>query len=85
MQSISVDQLVGKQLGDYQIERLLGQGKMSAVYLAQQRSQSRVVMVTTFTVPETLSNSAYERCIARIHSSRIIACQTSSSPYSANL
>ena len=65
MQSITVGQLLGKQLGDYQIERLLGQGKMSAVYLAQQRSQSRIVMVTTFTVPETLSNSAYERFIAR--------------------
>jgi len=33
--------------------------------VAQERSQSRMGMVTTFTVPETLSNSAYERFIAR--------------------
>jgi serine/threonine protein kinase len=65
MQSISVDQLVGKKLGDYQIERLLGQGKMSAVYMAQQRSQSRIVMITTFNIPESLSNSASERFTAR--------------------
>ncbi len=65
MQSNTQGQLVGKQLGDYQIERLLGQGKMSAVYLAQQRSQNRIAMATTFTIPETLSNSAYERFIAR--------------------
>jgi serine/threonine protein kinase len=65
MQSISVDQLVDKKLGDYQIERLLGRGKMSAVYMAKQHSQGRMVMVTTFTVPETLSNSAYERFTVR--------------------
>ena len=65
MQSISVDQLVGMKLGDYQIERLLGRGKMSAVYMAQQRSMGRIVMVTTFTIPETLSKSANERFTAR--------------------
>jgi serine/threonine protein kinase len=65
MQTISVDQLVGKTLGDYQVERLLGRGKMSAVYLARQRSQHRIVMITTFTVPESLSSAARERFAAR--------------------
>lgn len=65
MQSIAVDQLVGKQLGDYKIERLLGRGKMSAVYMAQQQSLGRMVMVTTFTIPETFSKSAYERFTSR--------------------
>ena len=65
MQSISVDQLIGMKLGDYRIERLLSRGKMSAVYLAKHQSQSRIVMVTTITIPETFSNSAYERFIAR--------------------
>jgi serine/threonine protein kinase len=65
MQSITVDQLVDHKLGDYQIERLLGRGKMSAVYMARQHSQDRIVMVTTFSVPEILSNSAYERFTAR--------------------
>lgn len=65
MQSIMADQLVGKQLGDYQVERLLGKGKMSTVYMARQCSQDRIVMVTTFTIPEGLSHSAYERFIGR--------------------
>src|SRR5215471_3011286 len=65
MQTISVDRLLGKDLGGYRIEQLLGQGKMSAVYLARQRSLGRMVMVTTFTIPETLSKSAYERFTVR--------------------
>jgi serine/threonine protein kinase len=65
MQTISVDQLVGKELGDYRIEQMLGQGKMSAVYMARQLSLGRIVMVTTFTITETLSKAAYERFIAR--------------------
>ena len=65
MQTVSVDQLVGKKLGDYQIEQLLGRGKMSAVYMAQQRSQNRTVMITTFNIPETLSMVARERFTAR--------------------
>ena len=35
MQTVSEDRLVGKKLGDYHIEELLGRGKMSAVYMAQ--------------------------------------------------
>src|SRR5574340_1305138 len=65
MQSIAEDQLIGKSLGDYQVDRLLGRGKMSAVYLAQQRSTGRSVMVTTFTIPETLSPTAVERFMMR--------------------
>ena len=65
MQTVPVDQLVGKTLGDYHVERLLGSGKVSAVYLAGQRSQKRTVMVTTFTIPESLSTAARERYTAR--------------------
>lgn len=61
MQTVSVDQLVGNTLGDYQVERLLGRGKLSAVYMAQQRSLNRTVMVTTFILPATLSAGARER------------------------
>ncbi len=49
MQTVSVDQLVGNTLGDYRVERLLGRGKLSAVYMAQQRSLNRTVMVTQTT------------------------------------
>ena len=65
MQTVSEDRLVGKKLGDYQIEELLGRGKMSAVYMAQQYSQNRTVMITTFNIPETLSMVARERFTAR--------------------
>jgi serine/threonine protein kinase len=61
MQTVSVDQLVGNTLGDYRVERLLGRGKLSAVYMAQQRSLNRTVMVTTFILPATLSAEARER------------------------
>lgn len=65
MQTVSVDQLVGKSLGDYQVERVLGKGKLSAVYMAQQRALNRTVMITTFILPETLSAQARERFNAR--------------------
>lgn len=65
MQVLPVDQLVGKTLGDYQIERLLGDGKSSAVYLARQQTQGCTVIITTFIIPETFSVQARERFIAR--------------------
>jgi serine/threonine protein kinase len=65
MQTVSEDRLVGKKLGAYHIEQLLGRGKMSAVYMAQQYSQNRTVMITTFNIPETLSMVARERFTAR--------------------
>ncbi len=65
MQTVSVDQLAGKTLGDYQVQRVLGKGKLSAVYMAQQRLLNRTVMITTFILPETLSAQARERFNAR--------------------
>ncbi len=65
MRTITVDQLVGKTLGDYKVERLLGRGKVSAIYMAKQRSQNRTVMITTFTIPESLLAPARERFTAR--------------------
>src|SRR5258708_39875629 len=66
MQTVSVDQLVGNTLGDYRVERLLGRGKLSAVYMAQQRSLDRTVMLTTFIPPATLSAEARERFNMRV-------------------
>ncbi len=59
MQTLSVDQLVGRTLGEYQIERLLGRGQLGAAYVAQQLSQGRTVMITMFNFPE--GRSARER------------------------
>ncbi|TMF52118.1 MAG: hypothetical protein E6I32_01330 [Chloroflexi bacterium] len=55
MQVLSVDQLVGRALGEYQLERLLGHGQLSAVYMAQHKSQGRTVMVTTFNFPDSIA------------------------------
>ena len=65
MQVLSVDQLVGKTFGEYQIERLLGDGKSSAVYLARQQTLANAVLITTFILPETFSAHARERFMAR--------------------
>lgn len=65
MQVLPVDQLVGKTFGEYQIERLLGEGKSSAVYLARQQMPSKAVIITTLIIPETFSAQASERFKAR--------------------
>src|SRR5712692_8043537 len=55
VQMLSVDQLVSGTLGEYQIERLLGRGELGAAYMAQQLSQKRTVMITTFNFPGGIS------------------------------
>ena len=59
------DQLVGKTLGQYDIEQLLGYGNLNAVYAARQQPQSRAVMLTTFLMPETFSEEARDRFTTR--------------------
>src|SRR5579863_9277866 len=63
MQTVSVDQLVGRTVGEYYVERLLGHGQLSAVYIAQHRGQGRSVMLTTFNFPDGMA--ARERFMAR--------------------
>src|SRR5260370_35764377 len=67
MQTAPIDQLVGKTLGDYEVERLLGRGKLSAVYMARQRWQNHAVMITIFLLPELLSTQARERFNTRFY------------------
>jgi serine/threonine protein kinase/nitrite reductase/ring-hydroxylating ferredoxin subunit len=55
MQAAQTDQLVGKRLGAYQVEHLLGHGQLSAVYMARQGAQGRVVLMTIFHYPEAIS------------------------------
>ena len=51
MQMLREDQLTGKTLGEYKIERLLGHGQLSAVYLAHHVSNRHAVIVTVFNYP----------------------------------
>lgn len=56
-----IDSLVGKMIGMYQLERLLGQGQLSALYAARQRPDDRVSLVTVFRPPEQMP--AQERAL----------------------
>ena len=70
MQTLSVDQLVGRTLGEYRIERLLGQGQLGAAYLAQQLLQGRTVMLTLFNFPEGMSAQEGNQCATRFAQER---------------
>ena len=62
---LSIEQLVGKTLGEYQIERLLGQGQLGAVHLGQQKSGGHAVTITTFNFPADITTQAHESFSAR--------------------
>lgn len=59
--SLSVEQLVGKMLGAYQVEQLLGHGNVNAVYLARHVLQRQAVMLTAFILPQQYTPQARER------------------------
>lgn len=63
MHTFVADQLVGQIVGedDYLVERLLGKGRLQAVYLARQISTQEHVALTLFIVPEHFSSEACER------------------------
>jgi serine/threonine protein kinase/nitrite reductase/ring-hydroxylating ferredoxin subunit len=65
MQTLSVDRVVGQVLGSYRVERLLGQGRLSAVYFAQNTLTSINGALTLFIVPERFSPDARARFIQR--------------------
>src|SRR5579883_343794 len=48
---VSVEQLVGQTFGDFSIDRLLGRGALSAVYLAHRSHPERRVLLTVFLLP----------------------------------
>jgi len=68
MEFTSVDQLVGQNVGSYQVERLLERGRASAVYLAFHPAHRRPVALTTFLFPEKHSSAARHRFLQRFQS-----------------
>jgi serine/threonine protein kinase len=70
MQMLSVDQLEGRTLGEYQIERLLGHGQFGAAYMARQLSQGRPVMITMFNFAEAPSAREYDQFASRFAEER---------------
>jgi serine/threonine protein kinase/Rieske Fe-S protein len=65
MQTVSVDRIVGQNLGNYRVERLMGHGRLSAVYLAQNVSTGTNGALTLFIIPERFSNEARQRFVQR--------------------
>lgn len=65
MQTFSVDLLVGQVLGNYRVERLLGQGRLHAIYLARNLSLQRTDALTLYIVPERFSADARQRFLVR--------------------
>jgi serine/threonine protein kinase len=61
MQMLSVDRLVGRTLGEYQIERMLGHGQLGAAYIARQHSQGRPVMITMFNFAQAPAAREYDQ------------------------
>src|SRR5450432_2458378 len=65
MQTLSVERLVGQTPGSYRVERLMGQGRLSAVYFAQNTLTGLNGALTLFLVPEHFSQDAHARFIQR--------------------
>lgn len=65
MQTTSTDRLVGRTIGNYVVKSLLGRGRLSAVYLAQQPAQKHPAALTTFIIPERFTSDMHKRFIQR--------------------
>jgi serine/threonine protein kinase len=61
LQSTSPGRLVGRRLGGYRVEQLLGYGSVNAVYSARRETLDQALMLTAFLVPETLPLESRER------------------------
>src|SRR5579875_3382654 len=65
MQALSLDQLVGQTLDGYRVERLLGKGRLNAVYLAQNLVSRRTDALTLYLVPESFPPESRQRFLRR--------------------
>lgn len=65
MQTLPINQLVGHHVGDYRLMRLLGQGQVNAVYLAQSAIQIDPVALTLFLIPAQFSAEERQRILHR--------------------
>lgn len=65
MPTLSVDQLVGQTLGNYRVERFLGQGRLNAVYLARSLTARQTGALTLYLIPPRFSPEAHNRFITR--------------------
>lgn len=64
--AVQAESFVGKRLGNYSIEKLIGQGQWNAVYQARIQSQ-HPVLLTIFFLPETFSKQARTAFMERLY------------------
>ncbi|GCE30646.1 hypothetical protein KDA_61300 [Dictyobacter alpinus] len=62
---LPVEDLVGQKIGDYHLKQLIGQGTLSAVYIAQGQGGEQQVMLTVFILPSDCKGAARERFMTR--------------------
>ncbi len=67
MAEMALDQLVGEKVGSYSIDRLLGNGKVNALYQAHHITQDLSVMLAVFLIPTAFSAQARSQFMARFH------------------
>ncbi len=60
-----LDQLTGRMLGEYRVERILGQSQLGAAYLAIEPGRGTRVMITTFSFPRGQEAQEREQWRAR--------------------
>ncbi len=61
MPVLSIEQLIGQNIGGYVVKSLIGRSRFNAVYLAQHPAQQHVVALTTFRLPEQFPGEAHAR------------------------
>src|SRR5579872_2424342 len=67
---ISTDTFTGSRLGEFQIERQLGQSRLGAAYLARHVWQGHTVMLTVFHFAEEISAQEREQFAERLAQER---------------
>ena len=65
MPEVALEQFVGERVGGYYVDRLLGQGKVNALYQARHTTQDLSVMLAMFLIPAAFSAQARLQFIAR--------------------
>ncbi|MBE3560804.1 MAG: protein kinase, partial [Ktedonobacteraceae bacterium] len=65
MQIRAIDSFAGQTLGKYHVERLLGRGRLSVVYLARDVTSQRIEALAFYFVPDHFPPEARNRFLAR--------------------
>lgn len=65
MSEIALERLVGEKVGSYHVDRLLGHGKVNALYEAHHPTQNLSVTLVVFLIPAAFSGQARSQFVVR--------------------